>query len=415
MISYFYVYERTKKYRRYEQKKIIVNEEIENNELVLMYNKRYKKIELGLVKKSENNKIFVMFLDSDINIKNEIDNIGEIDKLIKIDIMKNIENISIKINSIDEYISIVLGLLKNNKILFRGQSDKNWNLQPSLYRDKFTDYKEKEIFKEYKKQYSIDEDVLKNIINMQHLGIPTRLLDWTSNPMSALFFSLSDLKSTDKDSKVYCVKPNNIYDFYNTKYNSIRAIIEDEVGISKLEEDKLKEYVVDILLPIASNKTKEYIYIETPFYNERIKAQQGFFSIFMEVKQKHIDMLKKYILLNTFGENDKELGNILLNRSLEYANEEKIISSIKTFSKDKNSIERYIDKIKKSGFLNLKSTNLKTNKFKVSDSCIEIIIDSNCKKNMLEELDKLNINFKSIYPDEFGFSQYINYKYKDFK
>ena len=65
---------------------------------------------------------------------------------------------------------------------------------------------EKEVFEDFKRKYSMFTDARpKNdkefLFLAQHYGLPTRLLDWTYNPLIALYFACCS--NFDKDGIVY--------------------------------------------------------------------------------------------------------------------------------------------------------------------------------------------------------------------
>ena len=108
------------------------------------------------------------------------------------------------IDSISSYLSEISPYIKNMDEMhwFRGLGSDNYKLNPSLYRHpKITDETElhnleKKLITRFKER-SIPylpkqtESIWEIMFIMQHYGLPTRLLDWSENPLIALFFALS--------------------------------------------------------------------------------------------------------------------------------------------------------------------------------------------------------------------------------
>ena len=71
-------------------------------------------------------------------------------------------------------------------VWFRGQGDVTWPLKPSLYRGKFRPELEREMLRDFRAHAAEYVDWL---FLAQHHGIPTRILDWTENPLVGLYFT----------------------------------------------------------------------------------------------------------------------------------------------------------------------------------------------------------------------------------
>ncbi len=99
---------------------------------------------------------------------------------------------------------------------FRGQSSSEYKLIPSIGRlfkegqERVLIQYEIAIFEEFKRKYSMFTDARpKNdkefLFLAQHYGLPTRLLDWTYNPLIALYFACCS--NFDKDGIVFQCYP----------------------------------------------------------------------------------------------------------------------------------------------------------------------------------------------------------------
>ena len=106
---------------------------------------------------------------------------------------------------------------------YRGQRDRSWKLLPSLTRpdgpvaqglgnDETWRDKEKHILAEFQTLASqhLGVGIIQKLGELelatfaQHHGAPTRLLDWTMNPLAALYFAVEEEKC-DTDSVVWAV------------------------------------------------------------------------------------------------------------------------------------------------------------------------------------------------------------------
>ena len=106
----------------------------------------------------------------------------------------------IEIKSVVEYITEVNKLLKKSKFnpnthtaFFHGHANKVWKLEPGLLRN--DGYIENEhlmyrtIIAQQTSEFSTCTSALDYLVKMQHYGLPTRLLDLTTNPLIALYFA----------------------------------------------------------------------------------------------------------------------------------------------------------------------------------------------------------------------------------
>lgn len=121
-----------------------------------------------------------------------------------------------EIKSVTDYLGHVQSFEQQHiaQWFFRGVRDSEYELIPSLFRidinSTLTNWNDLEeymlqIFKRESRPFlnTIPQDEIELITLAQHHGLPTRLLDWSTNPLIALFFAL-ECFDKNIDSAVWC-------------------------------------------------------------------------------------------------------------------------------------------------------------------------------------------------------------------
>lgn len=136
------------------------------------------------------------------------------------------------IKTLNEFHEMVVSY-RDSQVIYRGIQDKSYKLLTKIGRSiinnqvdlKNPDYNNVvsyqteraalEDFKRYSNPYIKDKPIndWEWLTLAQHHGLPTRLMDWTTNPLVAIYFACLDNIGT-KDVKIYVIK-----DYYNLRIN----------------------------------------------------------------------------------------------------------------------------------------------------------------------------------------------------
>lgn len=99
----------------------------------------------------------------------------------------------------------------NGEIFYRGEliDFKTTKLTPKIFRPENLIYEESDLYIDFQATFSKYHQNFHYQMDwfsfMQHNGLPTRLLDWSINPLVALYFAISDPQYSKEDGFLYLV------------------------------------------------------------------------------------------------------------------------------------------------------------------------------------------------------------------
>lgn len=280
------------------------------------------------------------------------------------------------IDNVQDYISVIERVTKNDKreFFFRGHYHYKYLLVPSLYRKKAFYENESQMYMDFKTQFYnelSEKTYIEILTTMQHYRMPTRLLDTTSNPLVALYMACD--RPQGYKNKNYGIGEVVVMaeEVKNVKYSdsNIITLLSSLAVLETKYKQELYEKIVESLEkkdPTIYQSCLAYKRFVAEVYNELPYFDESFFTPEVLLYPRHV----KVGMIN-----------------------ERIIAQ-------------------SGNFILFGLCNYKTGEYRKLSTVIEPRIFLVNRSKITKQLEMLNINTGTMYPDKDHMSISIVKKYE---
>ena len=164
------------------------------------------------------------------------------------------EENSIIVDSLESFLRLILNsrndaVRKNTHLYFRGEYNFREFIVPNLYLDEGLTKKSSEYY--YRMllsqigcaDFTTSTDLFKHMVNFQHHGAKTRILDISANPLIALYFAVENSASEDGYVYVFGSYHKDDRPDTNAEHFDVGHTVAVKTALNLIPQDKINEYL----------------------------------------------------------------------------------------------------------------------------------------------------------------------------
>lgn len=164
------------------------------------------------------------------------------------------------IENVTQFVEAIRHIVINDQteLFFRGHADRDYVAEPAIFRNKEHLKNEKHLFNDMitqcPEEFKDCQYTFEYLVKMQHYGLPTRLLDITSNALVALYFACcsSDDFVCDEQGDVIYIKDEKGDIKYDKNNKKIAQRKDGQVLVYQVQKDAIKNYNSDTVSVLSN-------------------------------------------------------------------------------------------------------------------------------------------------------------------
>lgn len=234
----------------------------------------------------------------------------------------------VEITSVSQYVSKIVELAPPSDIIrtYRGHAKTSYLLKPSLYRTRGNSREEKNILRElvslHPSEFEKDRSAFDQLVRMQHYSLETRLFDVSLNPLVALYFAAKNNPTEDGNVILFDVEKRSVKYFDSDTVSCIANLS----SLSSKERNEIRHFTTDEEFNNSNTGKRllHFIKTEKPYFLPLMRRDDLHKIVLVKPKQNNRRILAQQGAFFLFGlphemkpeEHDVKVQNLVVPAAL---------------------------------------------------------------------------------------------------